>query len=236
MIPKIIHQIWSGVDEPLPEHFYILGETWKENHPTWRYELWDNAKMNQFVQEFYPEYWSIYCRFPYNVQRWDAIRYLILDKIGGLYVDFDYECIKPLDDLFEGKTCCFALEPQTHCEIFDKRIMFNNALMACEPGHPFMKEIIRNVLSVKSLSCELKTKDACVLMTTGPWVLIDLYEALPLEARKQIYLIPDRFVTPFDVPQARKFRLGIQNEELDNCLNFAYAVHYFYNGWMADCN
>ena len=34
-IPKIIHQIWSGVDEPLPEYFSVLGETWKKYHPDW---------------------------------------------------------------------------------------------------------------------------------------------------------------------------------------------------------
>ena len=31
-------------------------------------------------------------KFPYDVMRWDVIRYMILYKIGGLYVDFDYEC------------------------------------------------------------------------------------------------------------------------------------------------
>lgn len=26
-VPKIIHQIWSGIDEPLPEMFEKLGQT-----------------------------------------------------------------------------------------------------------------------------------------------------------------------------------------------------------------
>jgi mannosyltransferase OCH1-like enzyme len=98
-IPKIIHQIWSGIDESLPEHFKILGETWKEHHPAWKYEFWDNDRMNIFVRENYPNYWDAYNRFLYNVQRWDAIRYLILDRIGGMYVDFDYESLEPLDML-----------------------------------------------------------------------------------------------------------------------------------------
>ena len=77
-IPSIIHQIWSGVDGPLPEHFRVLGETWKRDYPNWEYKLWDNRMMNEFIQEFYPQYWDIYNQFPYNVQRWDAIRYLCL--------------------------------------------------------------------------------------------------------------------------------------------------------------
>ena len=36
-IPSIIHQIWSGVDGPLPEHFRVLGETWKRDYPNWEY-------------------------------------------------------------------------------------------------------------------------------------------------------------------------------------------------------
>ena len=47
-IPSIIHQIWSGVDGPLPEHFRVLGETWKRDYPNWEYKLWDNRMMNEF--------------------------------------------------------------------------------------------------------------------------------------------------------------------------------------------
>jgi mannosyltransferase OCH1-like enzyme len=80
-IPKIIHQIWSGIDEPLPEIFRQFGETWKEHHPTWKYEFWDNERMITFVKKYYPQYWDTYNTFPYNIQRWDAIRYLILYKM-----------------------------------------------------------------------------------------------------------------------------------------------------------
>lgn len=233
-MPKIIHQIWSGIDEPIPSYFEILGNTWKEHYPTWRYELWDNNKMNFFVQAYYPQYWDIYNKFPYNVQRWDAIRYLILDKIGGMYVDFDYESVEPLDNLIQDKSCCFALEPQSHCDIFKKRVMFNNALMLNIPGHPFMKKIVETVFTYKILEYDLIPKNECVLNTTGPWILIDLYEALTEELKNEVYLIPDRYVTPFDVMQARRFRMGELTEELEDSLNDAYAVHYFFNSWLTD--
>lgn len=233
-IPKIIHQIWSGIDEPLPEYFRILGDTWKEQYPDWKYELWDNSKMNSFIQEFYPQYWDIYTKYPFNVQRWDAIRYLILDKIGGMYVDFDYESLEPLDKLIEGKSCCFALEPQSHCDMFKKRIMFNNALMLNEPGHPFMKRIVESVFSYKRLEYDTSLKNMCVLNTTGPWILIDLYEALEDEQKNEVYLIPHKYVTPFDVMMARRFRMGEMSGVLEESLKEAYAVHYFFNSWLDD--
>jgi len=55
-IPKIIHQIWSGIDDPLPDFLKKWGQTWKEFHPDWQYEFWDNDRMNAFIREFYPEF------------------------------------------------------------------------------------------------------------------------------------------------------------------------------------
>lgn len=66
-IPRIIHQLWSGEEKPLPEDLKILSETWKEYHPDWSYELWDNNRINSFIKQYYPNYWNIYSRFPYNV-------------------------------------------------------------------------------------------------------------------------------------------------------------------------
>lgn len=34
-MPKLIHQIWSGIDELLPKHLRVLGETWKKYHPVY---------------------------------------------------------------------------------------------------------------------------------------------------------------------------------------------------------
>ena len=66
--------MWSDINDPLPDIFLEFSLTWKENHPDWKYEFWDNDRMNNFVVTHYPEYWDAYNRYPYNVQRWDAIR------------------------------------------------------------------------------------------------------------------------------------------------------------------
>ena len=233
-IPEIIHQIWSGIEEPLPDLFRKLGETWQAHYPNWRYEYWDNDRMNRFVKTFYPEYRDAFQRYPYHIQRWDAIRYLILYKTGGMYVDFDYESLKPIDELLKGKSCCFAMEPESHRKIFNRDIIFNNALMAAVPGHPFMQKIIKRVFSEETVRYRDVSKDICVFKTTGPWQLIDLYEQATEAEKAAVYLIPDKYVTPFSVGQTRQLRMGIMHEELDNCLKDAYAVHYFFNSWFAD--
>lgn len=233
-IPKIIHQIWSGIDEPLPSHFKAFGNTWQRDYSTWQYEVWDNNRMEKFIQTNYPEYWEVYIKFPFNVQRWDAIRYLILDKIGGLYVDYDYESIKPMDSIISNASCCFALEPWSHCFAFKKRMMFNNALMCSKPGHPFIKKVINAVFSPQILEYPTTSKNMCVLNTTGPWKLMNLYDQLSPEEKQNIYLIPAKFVTPLDGYQAVLVRMGDTGEDLENALQEAYAVHYFFSEWRKD--
>jgi mannosyltransferase OCH1-like enzyme len=234
-IPKIIHQIWSGIDEPLPVVFKELGETWKRDYPDWEYIQWDNKMMVDFVMKYYPRHWDIYNKFPYNVQRWDAIRYLILDKLGGMYVDFDYESLMPMDELFHDKSCCFAVEPESHRKVFRREVneVFNNALMASVREHPFMKKTIDKIFSPQMLNYQ-GTKNLCVLNTTGPWLLMDLYYDSTDKEKEDIYLIPDKYVTPFDFNQAHRFRVGEISRELENCVQEAFAVHYFFSNWRND--
>ncbi|MDD3038466.1 glycosyltransferase family 32 protein [Bacteroides sp.] len=232
-IPKIIHQIWSGVDEPLPEHLRTLGETWKEHHPDWSYEFWDNNRITSFIKQYYPNYWDVYCSFQYNIQRWDAIRYLILDKIGGMYVDFDTECLASHNDLLKGKTCCFSMEPKEHAKPFNCDFFFNNALMASVPEHPFMKKIVNTVFKYKRPNTEVSSWTKRVLeifLTTGPLLLIRLYEEYP--NKNMVYLIPSKFVSPFTADEVTLIKQGSESEELEKKMDEAYSIHYFFNAWV----
>lgn len=72
-----------------------LARTWQEQNPDWEYHLWNGEEMDELVARHFPEYLSMYRSFPYNVQRWDTIRYMILYVYGGLYTDLDTECFRP---------------------------------------------------------------------------------------------------------------------------------------------
>lgn len=234
-IPRIIHQIWSGVDEPLPEHFAKMSKTWKYDYPDWEYVFWNENKMNSFILEYYPQYWEAYNNFQYNVQRWDVIRYLILCKLGGMYVDFDYESLKPMDELLVNKQCCFSQEPEYHCRLANRSFIFNNSFMASVPGHSFMRRIIDKVFSKEILEQSLLTgtnKDF-VFKTTGQWMLIDLYDNLASEEKDGIYLIPASYVSPFDARQAIMARRGHWDKRLEDSLKQAYAIHYYYGAWLS---
>jgi hypothetical protein len=88
MIPRIIHQVWIG---PLPAPTALM-ETWRAAHPDWRYSLWTSERgwKNQAQIDRMPE-WN---------GKADIMRYEILEREGGVYVDADSECIRALDDSF----------------------------------------------------------------------------------------------------------------------------------------
>lgn len=228
-IPKIIHQIWSGKSEPLPSDLKVLGETWKEHHPDWGYILWDESGMSSFLIKNFPEYVDLYYSFHYDIQRWDAIRYLILYQMGGMYVDFDYECLENIECLLVGKTCTFAMEPTIHATLFNKTMVFNNALIASTPAHLFLKKVIERVFSKQTIQYETFDKMSCVLNTTGPWMLGELYDNF--EDKDSVYLIPARFVSPFTKMEAEVIINGMQSKQLEAKLQEAYAVHYFLGTW-----
>lgn len=235
--PRIIHQIWSGIDEPLPKRFESLGKTWKYDYPTWTYEFWDNKRMNAFVEQRYPQYWVNYCKFPYDIQRWDAIRYLILKEMGGMYVDFDYESIQPLEELVQNKTCCFSMEPASHYkeQISDKAFIFNNALMISIPNHEFINRIVEKIFLDENVNIrESEDKVQIVFKTTGPFILNQLYNELTHEVKDQIYLIPSEYVSPFDYKQAEMIRHGVVDKFLEDQLVNAYAVHYYLGAWIPE--
>ena len=183
-IPHIIHQVWSGLDGPCPSIFEQYKETWLRDYPSWEHILWNHQKMNEFIIENFPQFLEKYNEFPYNIQRWDVIRYLILYKYGGMYADLDYESLKPLDGLLTDQTCCFAGE-----DIFldnkGKSLQYiNNALMLSAPQHNFIKKIIETVFLNIITEQSGAPKMQYILNTTGPLMLTRLYHSLSRYKKK----------------------------------------------------
>lgn len=226
-IPKIIHQIWSGGE--VPKLYKTLGETWKEHHPRWEYKLWNDKTMLDFIQQYYPQYLNVYNSYQYNVQRWDAIRYLILYKMGGMYVDFDSECLKSHKKLLANKECCFSIEPKEHGRRLNKELYFNNALIATVPKHPFIKQLLLKAFDYTP-NIQEHDKVMEVLTTTGPLMIVDLYENY--DDKESIFLIDSKYVSPLTNIEAQRIMMGDESDELEEKIQDAYSIHYFFNTWV----
>ena len=230
MIPKIIHQIWEGRTEPLPDFYKQLGETWKHHHPEWQYEFWDGNRMELFIKEHFTQWSDIYFNYKYNVQRWDVIRYLILYRMGGMYVDFDYECFEPFDRFIQGDDkCYFAMEPADHCHALEAGNYFNNALMASPPGHPFFEYVIAHLETSPYAYTGNKFQD--VLFSTGPMMLSHLYKQFT--DKTSIDFFSAEQVSPWSKMEVNDFVAGRgDKEKLNKKLETAIAIHYFRGSWI----
>ena len=121
-IPRIIHRVWPGSDT-MPEEYRRYGESWALHHPEWEMRLWTDADAPEL------ECVDAMSRARTYVERSDLIRYEVLRRHGGVYVDTDFECLKPIDPLLEGVTA-FAAYPHAGTS------KIATGIMGCAPGHP----------------------------------------------------------------------------------------------------
>lgn len=96
LIPRIIHQVWVGPDL-LPETFAGYQESWRRHHPEWELRFWTDDNLPHDLAR--PE---AYERLRSPVERCDILRLEVLARDGGIYVDCDFECLRPIDELLEG--------------------------------------------------------------------------------------------------------------------------------------
>lgn len=226
-IPHIIHQIWSDKNLKLPKLFLDLSDTWKNEHKDWQYIYWNDAMLEKFLQDNFPQYIPKLLQFPYDIQRWDAIRYLILYQYGGVYIDFDMECLKNITPLLKGN-CCFGTDVKSNIvfsSLFEGDYI-NNAFIATIPKHPFFAKIIDKIFN-QSIIYNTSYKLVQVLQSTGAIMLSNLNN----ESDEKVYIIPAEYISPFSISEIHSICLGKSNQEWDKRIEKAFAIHYFMGTW-----
>jgi mannosyltransferase OCH1-like enzyme len=131
MVPKVLHQIWLG-EKPLPDEFARYRQTWLDHHPSWEHHLWTEDNLPTDLRR--PEARE---RLRLPAERSDILRLEVLWRHGGVYVDTDFECHKPLDPLIEGLDFFTAkLKPHT---------WVNNAFLGATAQHPIVDRALREI-------------------------------------------------------------------------------------------
>ena len=226
-IPHIIHQVYEDIKGP-SESLLELTKTWKEFHPNWAYRFWQKESIEDFINANFPYFISVYRNYPFNVQRWDAIRYLLLYHYGGLYVDIDYECLANFDLLLQNADCCMGLEPYHHALEHHRTLIVGNALMASTSAHRYFELIIEDMIKNKNTIFSEFYK-LQILESTGPFLTTRVYNLYP--DKKQIRLLPDELIAPLSIQEICFLLNENRPEEIDNKIDKAYAIHYFMGSW-----
>ncbi|KAG6590985.1 Inositol phosphoceramide mannosyltransferase 2 [Phytophthora cinnamomi] len=193
-IPHIIHQSWKNVYR-IPTRFHPWMKSWKDMHPTWTYVFWTDEDNLRLFQQLYPQYLHV-AKAVKKVSLADMARYALLHRVGGLYVDADFECLQPFDDLHRDSRLFLSSEPLVHTVLLEKStsdsVALCNALMASAPGHPFWLQVLDNIKD--KFDRERLRSDAVAL--TGPRMVKQTYLSQKSAAGSDIVVFPSEYFYP----------------------------------------
>ena len=132
-IPLVIHHIWLGSE--LPTGFQAFVASWHSIHKdNWTFRLWTDRDVDGF---------GIRNKAAFDAasnfgEKSDIWRYEILHRFGGLYVDTDFECIRPIDKLHRQFEFYTGISNTGTVEL-------NNGLIGAVAGHPILKALINSI-------------------------------------------------------------------------------------------
>ena len=99
---RVIHQIFfdigKGQLKDKPEWIENMNVN-KNLNRGWRHILWTDKSAQTYINKYFPQYKGMISSFPNKFYLIDFFRYLVLSKMGGVYIDMDVRCKRPLPDV-----------------------------------------------------------------------------------------------------------------------------------------
>lgn len=199
-IPKHIYQIFIGgnIASTSPKILNNI-EYIQQLNPGWTYQLFDEVAIRAFILEHYGvTVWRYYRMISpsYRAARADFFRYLLIYRLGGVYMDIKASCYTPLDDnllpsdkyiLYHWDNAPDGRYPHVgyFAEVPHTRFPngeFPQGFILSVAGHPFLREIIIQVMRRLDSYHPLRHPVGLhgVLCTTGPIMYtLTISELLP---------------------------------------------------------
>jgi hypothetical protein len=172
----------------------------------WRY--FDDADVQAFVKQEFPQYLDTFESFQVPIQRYDFFRYLAVYRLGGFYMDLDVLLASPLTSLLPLE-CVLPFEGLTFSRLLRGYGMdweAGNYAFGARPGDPFLGAVIENCVRsqrdrqwVEAMMPgvpPLSRRDHYVLYSTGPGVVSRTLAERPQLASGVTVLFPDDVCDP----------------------------------------
>ena len=175
-IPKIVHVIWVGDKDP-PHYFEKNNLKCKELMPDWEIRVWRNEDIS--LEHFPQEIIDMLKIVEKGAQKADIMRYFIIEKYGGIYLDSDitpHLSMKPLINIENANVILCHDLPLTWEYI-------SIGFFAAVPHHPLFQTTCQLCYHAK-----LNTDD--LHLHTGPRLLGDAVSKLK---NNKIVLLPTKF-------------------------------------------
>ena len=198
MIPKKIHYCWFGGNEMSPLQQACL-KTWKKHLVDYEFIRWDesNCPQNDFIDHHLKERnWAFVS---------DYVRLYALYTQGGIYLDTDFEVLKPFDNLLPGEGF-LAYEDQKH---------INNAIAGSVKGNHFYKACMEYMLE------RFNNKESYHI---SPIVTTNVYKA----GDYNIKVYDSQYFYPYNPYDASR---PIKKLMVDMLTENTYAIHHWAKSW-----
>jgi inositol phosphorylceramide mannosyltransferase catalytic subunit len=130
-IPRNMHHVLLGpMAKNPPADWLAARNSCVTMHASWpEHYFWTDENADSFFEEYYPWFVDTWNSYPSIVQRADALRYFVLHKFGGVFLDMDLFCRNPMDSLISHLE---SVTPHQH------RPAQGGMYILAESGHPHM--------------------------------------------------------------------------------------------------
>lgn len=211
-IPKVIHQIHLG-DKPLSDQELKWQKTWKHYNPDWKFIFWDDERLRgiDIINKEYLDDCDNYS------MKSDILRFDILYQFGGLYIDTDFECLKPLDPFFCDKdfiVCRQNPNGPSICGAFFAATQYNSLVRKLLDGIP------QRSITHKGKHCVAKY---------GPTYITDIIDENYGQEFKYSKAFEPKYVYPFMWNKKHSTK-----DDLNKIYPQAYAAHWWNTSWKND--
>lgn len=207
-IPRVFHFIWLG--SALPEIAQRFIATWAEFNPTWEIRVWTDkeaAQLTLYNQKYYDQTDN------YGVKS-DLLKWELIYRFGGVYVDIDYECLQSFDEL----GLHYRYDFYTGIQPLDTQfVQLGAALFGAVPGHPILKHCIETIKD------DWEKKGAP--QRTGPVHFTKSFFAVAGRDGRCDIAFPPRYLYPLGCQQTEHLRAQWAEHG-------AFAVHHWAKSWM----
>jgi hypothetical protein len=144
-IPKTVHFIWIG-PRPFPRESVENVRTWIAKHPDWTFNFWTDRQRPlpypgmklRMVQEIeFLKLRDCFAKSDNYGEKSDLLRYEVLYREGGIYVDHDVKCFKAFDPLNKAYDFYCGID-MPYTSSLPSCIHSTNNLIGVKPGHPIL--------------------------------------------------------------------------------------------------
>ena len=148
--------MWRDLASDTPEEWVNATHSCQEKNPSYEQYIWTDATAHQFMRTHFAWFLQTYTEHLLPFQRVDALRYFLLWHYGGIYLDPEIGCQRPLELLLNETSAFLPLAWPYGV---------SQKLVASKPSHPFIMKVALVILEYHG---SILPDSVLAMLNTGP--------------------------------------------------------------------